>query len=88
MRNMQPDQPRSSYQYGALGGASAAGLGSGLGSGRGTRPSNPDEIGTTSADFDAFEKLLTEVQTAYGAEDLGKLRNRATRRCSPTLWRT
>ena len=41
-------------------------------------PSNPDEIGTTPADFDAFERLLGEVQTAYGAEDIGKLRNLVT----------
>ena len=42
------------------------------------RPSNPDEIGTTPADFDAFERLLGDVQTAYGAEDIGKLRNLVT----------
>ena len=42
------------------------------------RPSNPDEIGTTPADFEAFERLLGEVQTAYGAEDIGKLRNLVT----------
>ena len=59
-------------------------LGSGLGSGLGgygaanARPSNPDEIGTTPADFEAFERLLGDVQTAYGAEDIGKLRNLVT----------
>ena len=30
------------------------------------------------ADFDAFERILGEVQTAYGAEDLGALRARVT----------
>ena len=30
------------------------------------------------ADFDAFERILGEVQTAYGAEDLGALRTRVT----------
>jgi len=75
MRNMQPEQPRPTYQYGAPGGGVGGGLGSGLG---GSRPSNPDEIGTTPADFEAFERLLGEIQTAYGAEDLGKLRNRMT----------
>jgi predicted lipid-binding transport protein (Tim44 family) len=30
------------------------------------------------ADFDAFEQLLGEIQTAYGAGDLGTLRARAT----------
>jgi predicted lipid-binding transport protein (Tim44 family) len=87
MRNMPQDQQRPSYQYGALGGgtgagtggAMGAGMGSGLGSGLGgTRPADPDEIGTTAADFDDFERLLTDVQTAYGAEDIGKLRNLVT----------
>jgi len=32
----------------------------------------------TAADFDTFERLLREVQTAYGEEDLGKLRARLT----------
>jgi predicted lipid-binding transport protein (Tim44 family) len=81
LRNMQPEQPRPSqqHQYGALGGATAGGLGSGYGSGLGNaRPADPDEIGTTPQDFDAFERLLTEIQTAYGAEDIGTLRNRMT----------
>jgi predicted lipid-binding transport protein (Tim44 family) len=30
------------------------------------------------ADYDAFERLLGEIQTAYGAEDLNALRQRAT----------
>ena len=43
------------------------------------RPSsNGDEIGLASSDFDAFERLLGEIQTAYGAEDLATLRARAT----------
>jgi predicted lipid-binding transport protein (Tim44 family) len=33
---------------------------------------------TTAADFDTFERLLGEVQAAYGEEDLGKLRARLT----------
>ncbi len=37
-----------------------------------------DEIGITNADLDAFERLLKEVQTAYGAEDYAKLRAIAT----------
>jgi predicted lipid-binding transport protein (Tim44 family) len=77
-----PDQ-RPSYNFGGTGGGVGGGLG-GLGSTPGSygaanaRPSNPDEIGTTPADFDAFERLLGEVQTAYGAEDIGKLRNLVT----------
>ncbi len=79
LRDAQPSEPRQSYQYGALGagtaGAAASGYGSGLGA---SRPSDPDEIGTTPADFDDFERLVSDVQTAYGAEDIGKLRNLVT----------
>jgi predicted lipid-binding transport protein (Tim44 family) len=37
-----------------------------------------DEIGLAAADFDAFEDLLGAVQTAYGREDLGALRQKLT----------
>jgi len=73
MRDMQRPSP---YQFGGTGGGLGGGVG-GYGAGS-ARPSNPDEIGTTSADFDAFERLLGDVQTAYGAEDIGKLRNLVT----------
>jgi len=43
----------------------------GLGSASGT-------FAPTPADFDQFERLLGEVQTAYGAEDLGRLRTQVT----------
>jgi predicted lipid-binding transport protein (Tim44 family) len=76
LRDLPPSQQRPQYQFGGMGGGLGGGLGSGLGSA--ARPTDPDEIGTTSADFDAFERLLTEVQTAYGAEDIGKLRNLVT----------
>jgi predicted lipid-binding transport protein (Tim44 family) len=33
-----------------------------------------DEIGINNRDFDQFEKLLTDVQTAYGAEDYARIR--------------
>src|SRR5262249_24369875 len=62
-------------------GLSVAPIGAGLG-GHGPAPSarasGADEIGLTPDDFNAFERLLGEVQTAYGAEDLGHLRARAT----------
>jgi predicted lipid-binding transport protein (Tim44 family) len=83
MRDAPSSRP-SPYQFGGTGGGVGSGHGSGLGSGLGSygaasaRPSSPDEIGTTPADFDAFERLLGEVQTAYGAEDIGKLRNLVT----------
>jgi len=42
------------------------------------RASGTDEVGLTPEDFNAFERLLADVQTAYGAEDLGRLRSLAT----------
>ncbi|OWV87779.1 hypothetical protein ATY78_04640 [Rhizobium sp. R635] len=61
----------SSFQIPAIGsGAGYAGQSSG------NRPS--DEIGLAQADLDQFEELLTNVQTAYGAEDYGTLRRLTT----------
>ncbi|OYX14149.1 MAG: hypothetical protein B7Z15_04970 [Rhizobiales bacterium 32-66-8] len=37
-----------------------------------------DEVGIRPADFDAFERLLSEVQDAFGREDYGALRERST----------
>jgi predicted lipid-binding transport protein (Tim44 family) len=41
-----------------------------------TEPS--DEIGITGEDYDAFERLLGDIQSAYSAEDTATLRERAT----------
>jgi predicted lipid-binding transport protein (Tim44 family) len=41
-----------------------------------TEPS--DEIGIVGEDYDAFERLLGEVQSAYSAEDTNALRERST----------
>ncbi|RJF81772.1 hypothetical protein D3877_16815 [Azospirillum cavernae] len=38
----------------------------------------PDEIGVQPADYEAFERLLVGVQTAYGREDLDELNRLAT----------
>jgi predicted lipid-binding transport protein (Tim44 family) len=46
------------------------------GTGSGGMASSPVEV--TSADYDTFERLLGEIQTAYGNEDLQALRARAT----------
>ena len=75
-----PEQPGRHLDLGSMGsrgGMGAAGsiLG-GLGAARPAEPS--DELGITPADYDAFERLLTEVQEAYGREDLNALRTRAT----------
>ncbi|KPH06639.1 hypothetical protein CO657_33520 (plasmid) [Rhizobium acidisoli] len=61
----------SSFQIPAIG----SGAGS-RASSRGNRPS--DEIGLAQADLDQFEELLTDVQTAYGAEDYATLRRLTT----------
>ena len=37
-----------------------------------------ENIELTAADFDVFEKLLSDVQSAYSAEDINKLRSLAT----------
>jgi predicted lipid-binding transport protein (Tim44 family) len=42
------------------------------------RASGTDEVGLTPDDFNSFEKVLGDVQAAYSAEDLGKLRRLAT----------
>jgi predicted lipid-binding transport protein (Tim44 family) len=71
LRDVEP-QPRS-----GLGGL---GLGSGLGGGLGggSAVQATPEVNLDGADFDAFERLLGEVQAAYAREDLGALRERAT----------
>ena len=45
----------------------------GFGFGAG-RPARGPQGRVRPADFDAFERLLGDVQTAYGREDLGALR--------------
>jgi predicted lipid-binding transport protein (Tim44 family) len=55
----------------------SSGHGGGPGYGSGA-PAAGATIAIGQADFDAFERLLSEIQTAYGAEDLAGLRQRAT----------
>jgi len=62
LRDISPASP-SRPMLGALGGLGGAAV---------------TAATTTAADFDTFERLLGEVQTAYGEEDLGKLRTRTT----------
>ena len=64
------------------GNAGPSGLG-GLGTGGASRtaqqrPRNPDELRVGDADLNRFEQMLTEVQTAYGAEDYAALRRLTT----------
>src|SRR5262249_8699429 len=42
------------------------------------RAPGTDEVGLTPDDFNTFEKLLGDVQAAYSAEDIGRLRTLAT----------
>ena len=67
------------YQHGNSGAQPGFGFGGGSGAPASTaRAPGTDEVGLTPDDFNAFEKILGEVQTAYGAEDLGRLRRAAT----------
>ena len=50
---------------------------SGFGGGAAAPPAD-EPIEVTPADFDAFEKLLGDIQTAYGKEDLTALRAHVT----------
>jgi predicted lipid-binding transport protein (Tim44 family) len=60
-------------------GAAPMGFGGGSGAARtSARASGSDEVGLTPDDFNNFEKVLGEVQAAYSAEDLGKLRRLVT----------
>ena len=63
--NLSNDRPNAGGFAGFGGGASAS-------------PPADEPIEVTPADFDAFEKLLGDIQTAYGKEDLGALRVHAT----------
>jgi predicted lipid-binding transport protein (Tim44 family) len=54
------------------------GLGSGMGGGGSGPAQRSDDIGIAGPDYDAFEHLLSEIQAAYSAEDIGALRAKAT----------
>ncbi len=62
----------------AFGGLGGFGFGGGSVDARAPRPANArndrDEVGILDGDLDSFEKLLTEVQTAFGREDYAALR--------------
>ena len=58
---------------GGLGGL--GGLGAKLG---GQKVGNPDEIGVTPQDLSTFERMLAEIQGAYGREDYASLRAATT----------
>ncbi|MFB9952855.1 Tim44 domain-containing protein [Rhizobium puerariae] len=70
-----PQQNQSGFQIPKIGGGAAAG-----GYAAAPRQAGPDtdEIGITNRDLGQFEKMLTEVQAAYAAEDYAKLRSLTT----------
>jgi predicted lipid-binding transport protein (Tim44 family) len=65
MRDVTSNGPHPRTNFGGFGGATAA-------------PVSDVPIEVRPEDFDAFERILGEVQTAYGAEDLGALRAHMT----------
>jgi predicted lipid-binding transport protein (Tim44 family) len=67
------------YNSGNSGSQPGFGFGGGSGApASAARASGTDEVGLTPEDFNSFEKILSEVQTAYGAEDLNRLRRQVT----------
>src|SRR5262249_25111624 len=60
-----------------LGGLGSGG-GAGLGGRAGSASQRSDDVGIGNTDYDAFERLLGEIQTAYSNEDLNALRTHAT----------
>ncbi len=54
------------------------GFAAAFGGGAAAATPNVVELSVTQADRDAFERLLGEIQTAFGAEDYGSLRSRTT----------
>jgi predicted lipid-binding transport protein (Tim44 family) len=65
MRDNLSSEPPRSGGFGGFGGFG------------GSQPAD-EPIEVKPEDFDTFEKLLGEIQTAYGREDLGALRSRVT----------
>jgi predicted lipid-binding transport protein (Tim44 family) len=72
LRDLQDGQRRGLGALGGLGGGLGAGAAGSHAAAQGT------DIEIEGADFDAFERLLGEVQAAYSAEDLNALRRIAT----------
>ena len=73
-------QRRNASAYATAGGPSMRDMGGqpprgqSFGGGGGAAASANDSVAITEADFNAFERLLGDIQGAYSAEDLGKLR--------------
>lgn len=76
-RQVQPAMAAGPHARSNLGGGAASGLGGGMGgNAAGGARSGPVRI--EPDDYQAFERNLTEIQTAYGREDVEALRRYAT----------
>jgi predicted lipid-binding transport protein (Tim44 family) len=73
LRESATDARKDFALRGALGGGSFGGHGAAA-----QQPVYTAPLELTAEDFDAFERLLGEIQTAYGKEDLAALRSRVT----------
>ncbi len=81
-RRNEPAYAGSHYRegspsYNPLGGGLGAGLG-GAAASSAASSQRSDDVGIGTADYDAFERLLGEIQAAYSKEDLTALRARTT----------
>jgi predicted lipid-binding transport protein (Tim44 family) len=73
--NQAAADPRPRVNLGGIAGGPGAGPGGGFG---GTARIADTPFEPKPEDFDTFERLLGEIQTAYGREDLNALRERVT----------
>jgi predicted lipid-binding transport protein (Tim44 family) len=74
----QPAYANSPSPRDQMSGGSRPGFGGFGGFGGGSSAPADEPLQTTPQDFDAFEQLLSEVQVAYGKEDLAALRTLVT----------
>ena len=78
-RRNEPAYAGSLHRDSSTGGLTGGlGVGGGQSAGGTGARQRSDDVGITSADYDAFERLLGEIQTAYSNEDLNALRAHAT----------
>jgi predicted lipid-binding transport protein (Tim44 family) len=78
-RRHEPAYAGSLYRESSpVGPLSTLGLGGGQGAGSAGTGQRSDDVGITGTDYDAFERLLSEIQTAYSNEDINALRAHAT----------
>jgi predicted lipid-binding transport protein (Tim44 family) len=73
----EPAYAGPNYRDNVVRPAMFGGLGGG-GSASARSAERSDEVGITGADYDAFERVLGEIQAAYSAEDIAALRAHAT----------